>query len=88
MQFYGIYFMYPYKQTCRWQDVLDTVPVPRIEPEPPGWKPSTQYQAHSDIDQTAYTDVWKKYHKYACRSLLEDEHLDVQNMSKTLKLKH
>jgi len=27
---------------------------------------------------------WKKYHKTACTSLPEDEHLDVRNMSKTL----
>ena len=26
----------------------------------------------------------KKYHKTACKSLPEDEHLDVRNMSKTL----
>jgi hypothetical protein len=25
MQFYGISFMSPYKQSGRWQDVLDTV---------------------------------------------------------------
>jgi len=25
MQFYGISFMYPYKQSGRWQDVLDRV---------------------------------------------------------------
>jgi hypothetical protein len=24
MQFYGISFMHPYKQSGRWQDVLDT----------------------------------------------------------------
>ena len=24
MQFYGIYFTHPYKQSGRWQDVLDT----------------------------------------------------------------
>jgi len=24
MQFYGIFFMHPYKQSGRWQDVLDT----------------------------------------------------------------
>jgi len=28
----------------------------------------------------------KKYHKIACTSLPEDEHLDVRNMSKALKL--
>jgi len=39
-----------------------------------------------DIDQTAYMDIWKKYHKDACTSLPEDEHLDVRNMSKTLLL--
>ena len=59
MQFYVIYFMHPYKQSGRWQDVLDTA-----------------------IDQTAYIDAWKKYHKTACKSLPEDEHLDW--MSKTL----
>jgi len=36
------------------------------------------------IDQTAYIDAWKKYHKIACRNVPEDEHLDVRNMSKTL----
>ena len=36
------------------------------------------------IDQTAYMDAWKKYHKTARTSLREDEHLDDQNMSKTL----
>jgi hypothetical protein len=25
MQFYGISFMYPFKQSGRWQDVLDTL---------------------------------------------------------------
>ena len=25
-----------------------------------------EYQAHPDIDQTAYMDAWKKYHKTAC----------------------
>ena len=65
MQFYGISFMYPYKQSDRWQDVL---------------------QAHPAIDQTAYTDARKKYHKTACTSLPKDEHLDVRNMSKTLEL--
>jgi len=29
-------------------------------------------------------DAWKKYHKTACTSLPEDEHLNVRNMSKTL----
>jgi hypothetical protein len=28
-------------------------------------------------------DAWKKYHKTACTSLPENEHLDVQNMSST-----
>ena len=42
-----------------------------------------QYQAQPDIDQTAYMDAWKKYHKTARTSLPEDEHLDVRNMSKT-----
>jgi len=42
------------------------------------------YQAHPAIDQTAHMDAWKKYLKAACTSLPEDEHLDVQNMSKTL----
>ena len=55
MQFYGISFMHPYKQSGRWQDVLDTA-------------------AHS----------CKKYHKTACTSLPEDEHLDVRNKAKTL----
>jgi len=43
-----------------------------------------QYPAHSVIDLTAYTDTGKKYHKIACTSLSEYEHLDVRNMSKTL----
>jgi hypothetical protein len=37
-------------------------------------------QTYTDINQTTYMDAWKKYHK----SLPEDEHLDDQNMSKTL----
>jgi hypothetical protein len=41
-------------------------------------------QAHPAIDHTAYMDAWKKYHKPACTSLPEDEHLDFRNMSKTL----
>jgi len=44
----------------------------------------TEYQAHSAIDQTAYMDAWKKYHKTAGTSLPEDEQLDVWNMLKTL----
>ena len=44
MQFYGISYMRPYKQSGRWQDVPDT----------------------------------------ACKSLPEDDHLDVRNMSKRL----
>jgi hypothetical protein len=41
-------------------------------------------QAHPAIDQTAYMDARKKYHKTACTSLPADEHVDVRNMSKTL----
>jgi hypothetical protein len=37
-------------------------------------------------DQTASMDAWKKYHKTACTSLPEDEHLDGGNISKTLYL--
>jgi hypothetical protein len=44
------------------------------------------YQTQPAIDQPAYMDAWKKYHKAACTSLPEDEHLDVRNMSKTLQL--
>jgi len=40
-------------------------------------------QAHPAIDQTAYMDAWKKYHKTACIYLPEDEVLGVGNMSKT-----
>jgi len=36
------------------------------------------------IDQTVYVDAQTKYHKTACTSLPEDEHLNVRNMSKTL----
>jgi hypothetical protein len=32
----------------------------------------------------ASMDEWKKKHKTASTSLPEDEHVDVQNMSKTL----
>jgi len=46
--------------------------------------PYTKYQAHPAINQTAYKDAWKKYHKTSCTSLPEDEHLDVRNMSKPL----
>jgi len=42
------------------------------------------YQAHPAIDQTAYMDTRKKYHKTECTSLPEDEQFDVRNMSKTL----
>jgi len=41
-------------------------------------------QAHPDIDETPCMDAWKKYHKTACTSVPEDEHLDVRNMSKSL----
>ena len=43
-----------------------------------------EYQAHPAIFQTAYMYAWKKYHKTACTSLPEDEHVDVRNMSKTV----
>jgi hypothetical protein len=36
------------------------------------------------IDQTVCIDAQTKYHKTACTSLPEDEHLDVRDMSKTL----
>ena len=42
-----------------------------------------QYVLDTAIDRTAYMNVWKKYHKTACKSLPEDEYLDVRNMSKT-----
>jgi hypothetical protein len=35
------------------------------------------YQAYPAIDQTAYMDTGKKYHKTACTSLPEDKNLDV-----------
>jgi hypothetical protein len=38
------------------------------------------------IDLTAYVDARKKYHKNASKSLPEDEHLDVRNMSQTPQL--
>jgi len=41
-------------------------------------------QTHSAIDQTAYMDAWKKYHKTSCTNLPGDEYLDVRNMSKTI----
>jgi hypothetical protein len=41
-------------------------------------------QAHPTINQTAYMDALKKYHKTAYTSFLEDENLDVWNMLKTL----
>jgi hypothetical protein len=40
---------------------------------------------HPAIDHTAYMDARHKYHKTACTSLVGDEHLNVRNMSKTLK---
>ena len=40
--------------------------------------------AYPAIDQTAYMDAWKKYHKTAIKSLPEDEHLDVRNTSKKI----
>ena len=42
------------------------------------------FRAHPSIDRTAYMDAWKKYHENARKSLPEDEHMDVRNMSKTL----
>jgi len=45
------------------------------------------HQAHPAIDQTTYIDAWKKYHKTACTSLPEDEHLE--HVEDTIiKLKH
>ena len=41
-------------------------------------------QTHPAIVRTAYMDAWKKYHKTACKSLLEGEQLDVRNISKAL----
>jgi hypothetical protein len=35
------------------------------------------YKQDPAIDQTAYIDAGKKYHKTACTSLPEEEHLDV-----------
>ena len=35
------------------------------------------------MEQNAYMDIWKKYHKTACTNLPEREHLAVRNMSKT-----
>jgi hypothetical protein len=46
--------------------------------------PVWQEPAHPDIDETAYMDAWQKYHKTACTSLPEDEHLDVRNTSKAI----
>jgi hypothetical protein len=46
--------------------------------------PYTKHQAHPAIDQTAYMDAWKKYHKTAGTFLSEDDQLDVRNMSETL----
>ena len=69
MQFCGISFMHPYKQSGRWEIVLNL------------WD---KYQAHPAIDQTAYMDEWKKPHKIACTNLPDDVNLDVRNISKTL----
>jgi len=44
------------------------------------------FVAHPVIDQTAYKDARKKYHKTACAGIPEDEQLDVRNMSKTQQL--
>jgi hypothetical protein len=38
--------------------------------------------AYPAIDKTAYMDARKNYHKTACTSLREDEHLDVRKLSK------
>ena len=96
MQSDDISFMLPYKQSDRWQDVLDTqyqvhqVQVPSTSCHRPDCLILSikyikyKYQAHLAIDQTAYTDAWKKCHKTACTSLPEDGHLDVRNMSKIL----
>jgi hypothetical protein len=43
MQFYGISFVHPYKQSGRWQDVFDIS--------------SLRYPAHPAIGQTAFVDA-------------------------------
>jgi len=89
MQFYGISFEHPYKQSGRCQDVLDTMHGSKKKvkfAKAQQAKQVYQYPAHPDIDQTVYTDARKKYHKTACTSLHEDEHLDARNVSKTLQL--
>ena len=48
------------------------------------YKYSGRWQDVCDMDQNVYTDAWKNYHKTACTSLPDDEHLDVRNTSKTL----
>ena len=68
MQFYGISFMHPYKQSGRCQDDFYT----------------QTNQTYPTIDQTAYRDARKKCHKTSRTSLPEDEHLVVRNMSKTI----
>ena len=44
MQFYGITFMHPYKQSGRWQDIFDQYEYQTLLPS---------------IYQTAYTYEWK-----------------------------
>jgi hypothetical protein len=74
MQFYGISFLYPCKQSGRMQGLLVICLFISI----------FKCQAHPAIDQTAYMDTRKKYHKTANTSLPEDESLDVRKFSKTL----
>jgi hypothetical protein len=67
MQFYGISFMHPYKQSRRWQDVLDaaiwytkTCRQKEMTPNYISIKVNgnnRQFKAHPAIDQTAYMDV-------------------------------
>ena len=68
MQFYGISFMHPYKESGWWQDVLKVSSTSCLRPD------------------CLYGCM--KYHKTACKSLPQDEHLDVRNMSKTIQLNY
>jgi len=60
MQFYGIFFIYPYKHSVRWQDVFDIYRYMNVYIYIYIKVNGKEYQAHPAIDQTAYMDARKK----------------------------
>jgi len=57
MQFYGISFIHPYKQSGRWQDVLHTVYLAFTQEAGVRFPVPEEYQTHHAIDQSAYMDI-------------------------------